>query len=209
MGAGFCYGDVTETQEAVCKECKEMELQITVKNIELLPTARSYIERKLGKLNRHLSNITESKVEVSEEKTKSPQQRYLVRATVASSGAVFHGEERAEDPLIATDRVADVLIRQLEHHKGKRYEKGRGTSLARVVSGQEPVITSPTAEEPEKKVVKTKRFLMRPMTQAEAIDEMEVLGHDFFLFLDAEAKTLKLLYRRKDGNFGLIEPEIG
>ncbi len=186
-----------------------MDLQIVGTNMEIIPSVRRYIERKLGKLDRHLPNILDAKVEVSEEKTKSPQQHYLVRATVAGGGAVFHGEERGEDLFMAIDRVATIMIRQLEHHKGKRYEKGRGASLARGTFSEGAQMAEPEDKDAEKKVVKIKRFLMKPMTETEAIAEMEGLGHDFFMFLDADAKQLKLLYRRKDGNYGLIEPELG
>ncbi|MBI4266990.1 MAG: sigma 54 modulation/S30EA ribosomal C-terminal domain-containing protein [Chloroflexi bacterium] len=110
---------------------------------------------------------------------------------------------------MAIDRVAAVMVRQLEHHKGKLYEKGRGISLARGIPGEEAGVPEPGEAEAEKRVVKIKRFLMKPMTETEAISEMENLGHDFFLFLDAGTKQLRLLYRRKDGNYGLIEPELG
>ncbi len=190
------------------KERKTVELQIVGTNMQVTPAVRRYTERKLSKLSRHQTNILETKVEISEEKTKSPQQRYLVRATVAVGGAAFHGEDRAEDVFIAIDRVADVMIRQLEHHKGKLYERGRGVSPMRGV-GEETTVTAPEGTETERRIVKTKRFLLRPMTESEAIHEMEMLGHDFFLFLDADVKKMKLLYRRKDGNYGLIEPELG
>ncbi len=181
-----------------------MELRITGINLELTPTVRRYIERKLGKLNHHLPNIIESKVEISEEKTKSPRQHYLVRVTVDGSGAVFHSEERGEDLFKAIDKVAATMTRQLEHHKGKLYEKGRGSSLARgkFTEEVEPI-------NPARKVVKVKRFAVKPMTLAEATDQMELLGHDFFLFFNADIEELNLLYRRKDGNYGLIEPEAG
>ena len=183
-----------------------MELQIAGTNMELAPAVRHYVERKLGKLNRHLPTIIDSKVEISEEKTKSPQQHYLVRVTVTGGvgGAVFHGEERGEDLFRAVDKVAAIMVRQLEHHKGKLYEKGRGSSLARgeIEEAAEPV-------EPVGKVVKTKRFAIKPMSVDEAIEQMEILGHSFFLFLDADAQKVKLLYRRNDGNLGLIEPDIG
>ena len=181
-----------------------MELQVTGTNMEITPAVRRYIERKLGKLNRHLPKIIESKVEVSEEKTRSPQQHYLVRVTVDGGGSVFHGEERGEDLFKAVDRVAAIMTRQLEHHKGKLYEKGRGSSLARGEFNEEVETT-----EPARKVVKVKRFAVKPMTLDEAIDQMELLGHDFFLFFDADAEEYRLLYRRKDGNYGLIEPELG
>ena len=181
-----------------------MELRIIGKNIELIPTVHQYIERKLGKLNRHLPNIIESKVEVSEEKTKSPQQRFIVRVTVAGSGTRCYGEEKGEDLFTAIDRAAGVITRQLEHHKGKRYEKGRSSSFARTgFSGEEG------AAQPAREVVRVKRFAVKPMSVAEAADQMELLGHDFFLFFNADAEELNLLYRRKDGNYGLIEPELG
>ena len=181
-----------------------MELRIIGKNIELIPTVHQYIERKLGKLNRHLPNIIESKVEISEEKTKSPQQRFIVRVTVAGSGTRCYGEEKGEDLFTAIDRAAGVITRQLEHHKGKRYEKGRSNSFARTgFSGEEG------AAQPTREVVRVKRFAVKPMSVAEAADQMELLGHDFFLFFNADAEELNLLYRRKDGNYGLIEPELG
>jgi putative sigma-54 modulation protein len=180
-----------------------MELQITGTNTEATPAVRRYIERKVGKLERHFPNILESAVEITEEKTRSPQQHFLVRVTVAGGGNRFHGEERGKDLFTAIDKVAAVMTRQLEHHKGKLYEKGRGNSFARQELGEEIETTQPA-----KKVVKVKRFAIKPMSVAEATDQMELLGHDFFLFLNADTEEPNLLYRRKDGNYGLIEPEL-
>ena len=180
-----------------------MELQITGRNMELTPAVRRYIERKLGKLIRHLPNITKCGVEVFGEKTKSPQQHFAVQVTVDSSGTLLRGEERGEDLFKAIDKVAAVMNRQIEHHKGKLYKKGRGGSLTRSEFNEE-VETPPT-----RKVVKVKRFDIKPMSVAEAIDQMELLKHDFFLFFNADTEELNLLYRRRDGNYGLIEPELG
>jgi putative sigma-54 modulation protein len=180
-----------------------MELQIAGTNMELSPVVNRYIERKLGKLSRHLPTIMDVKVEVSEEKTKSPQQQFLVRVTVNGGvgGVVFHGEERGEDPLEAVDKVADIMTRQLERHKGKLYDKGRGNSLARAEFDE--------AAGPVGKIVKNKRFTLESMSVEEAIEQMENLKHSFFLFYDAEADEIKLVYRRNDGNYGLIETEKG
>ncbi len=180
-----------------------MELQITGKNVELSPALSRYIERKLGKLNRHLPSIIESKVELSEEKTRSPQQRFVAQVTVDSSGALLRGEERGEDLFVAIDKVAAVMERQVERYKGKLYDKGRGSSLARGKFSEEIAPTSPL-----RKVVKTKRFVVKPMSVDEAIDQMELLSHDFFLFLNVDNDELNLLYRRKDGNYGVIEPRL-
>ena len=181
-----------------------MELQITGKNVKLIPEARRYIERKMGKLGRHLPNIIESKVEVTEERTKSPQQRFIAQVTIDNGSVLLRGEERGEDLFTAIDKVTSIMDRQVEHYKGKLYEKGRGSSLARNAFNPE-VETA----EPVKKITKVKRFAVKPMSVAEAIDQMELLGHDFFLFFNAETDSLNLLYRRKDGNYGLIEPELG
>lgn len=181
-----------------------MELQIAGTNIEITPGAQRYVGRKLDKLNRHLPDIIDTKVEISEEQTKSPQERYLVRVTVNSGvgKAVFHGEERGEDLFKAVDRVVSVITRQLEKHKGKLYDKGRGNPLARGKFNQtEPAETA-------RKVVKTKRFAIEPMSLEEAIEQMEQLGHNFFLFFDADDGEVRLLYRRNDGDYGLIEPEF-
>jgi len=105
--------------ESKMEEHKQMELQITGKNIDISPSLRRYIERKLGKLNRHLPNITESKIEIIEQKTKSPQQRFVVQVTVDSNGILLHGEEKGQDPFTAIDKVAEVMNRQIEHYKGK------------------------------------------------------------------------------------------
>ena len=179
-----------------------MELQITGKNLELTPAIRRYIERKLGKLNRHLPNIMESKVEIFEEKTKSPQQRFVVQVTADSSGTLLRGEERGEDLFTAIDKVSAVMNRQIEHYKGKLYKKGRGNSFARGKFSKEETPSGP-------KVVKVKRFAIKPMSVDEAVDQMEFLGHTFFLFSNADTNELNLLYRRKDSNYGLIEPELG
>jgi putative sigma-54 modulation protein len=179
-------------------------LQITGTNTEITPAAQRYIERKLSKLNRHLPDIIDIKVEISDEKTKSPQQRYLVRTTVNGGivGSVFHGEERGEDLFKAIDRVVTIMTRQLERHKGKLYDRGRGNSSARGRYGQAD------RSAPERKVVKTKHFIIEPMALEDAIAQMERLGHDFFLFVDANTQEVRLLYRRNDGDYGLIEPEF-
>ena len=181
-----------------------MKLQITGQNTELSPSVRQYAERKLGKLSRRLPNVTESKVEIAEEKTKSPQQRFLVRVTLDSNGTLLHGEERGQDLFAAIDKAAEVMNRQIERYKGKLYDKGRGSSLARSEFNEK---TEP--DQPPGQVVRVKRFAVKPMSVAEAIDQMELLGHDFFLFFNAETEEINLLYRRRDGNYGQIEPELG
>ncbi len=181
-----------------------MELNITGKNVELSLTLRRYVERKLGKLNRHLPNISNSKVELVEEPTKSPLQRYVAQVTINSGGTLLRGETRGEDLFTVIDKVAAVMDRQIEHYKGKLYKKGRRSSVTRIN-------LKPENEEPplERKVVKVKQFDIKPMSIEEAMDQLELLGHDFFLFSNADSDKINLIYRRKDGNYGLIEPGAG
>jgi len=180
-----------------------MEPYITAKNIVLAPATREYIEKKLGKLNRQLNNITDFKVELAKEKTRSPQQRFVVQATLDSKGTLIRGEERGENLMTAIDKVETVMTRQIERYKGKLYDKGRGNSFARGTSSKE----EPEAPTAQTKVVKVKHFTIKPMSVNEAIEQMELLGHDFFLFFNADNTKPNLVYHRKDGAYGLIEPE--
>jgi putative sigma-54 modulation protein len=176
-----------------------LELTITAKNIELTPTVRQLIESKLGKLGRHLPDIRDYKVEIAQEKTKNAKEHFVVQLTIDSRGTLLRGVERGEDLPVAINKVASVITRQIERYKGKLYEKGRGSPARGKFETEAP---------PAGKVVKVKRFAVKPMSAAEAIDQMELLGHDFFLFFNSESEELNLLYRRHDGNYGLIEPEL-
>ena len=177
-----------------------MDLKVTGKNIELTPELNQYIEKKLGKLNRHLPNILEAKMEIAGEKTRSPGQRYIAQITVNSSGTLLRSEERGDDLFNAIDKVAAVMKRRIERFKGKHYVKKGGTS-PRKVGGEAPISTG-------HKVVKFKQFAVRMMPAEEAIEQMELLSHDFFLFLNNETGQLNLLYRRKDKDYGLIIPKM-
>ncbi len=180
-----------------------MELQITGLNMEVSQEVRRYVERKIGKLTRHFPNIIESIVEISQEKTRSPQQKFMVRASVIGNGIRLHSDERGEDLFQAIDRVTSALDRQLERQKGKLYEKGKGSSLAR---GEFQI---EKAEPFQPEVVKVKRFAMKPMSVLEAAEQIVILEHSFFFFLNTDTDELNVLYQRKDGNYGLIEPELG
>jgi putative sigma-54 modulation protein len=182
-----------------------MELQIFSKNIEIPPDIQSYVQKKIGKLAHYLPNITEAKVEIHEQNTKSPQHRYTAQVTLNSKGTILRGEERGEGVRAAVDAVAEVLERQIERYKGKLQDKGRGLSLARQPE-EDAVVEKDSRDLP--RVVRLKRFAVKPMSVREASEQMELLGHSFFLFVNSDNDRLCLLYRRNDGNYGLIEPEL-
>lgn len=181
-----------------------MDMQITGKNMDLSTANRNYITRKLGKINRHLSKIEAFEVVASEEPTRSPDQRFIMQVTVKNRGTILRGEERGQDLYTAIDRVAEVMNRQVEHYKGKLPSSHRRGTPSIRTSTSEVIIPAEEAVEEGPRIVKTKTFDVKPMPVEEAIDQMELLGHDFFLFYSNEDHRVNLLYRRKDGNYGLI-----
>jgi putative sigma-54 modulation protein len=180
-----------------------MELHFVAKNnVEIPEVMQNYARRKIEKLSRYLPSIGEGKVEISREETKSPEQRFTVQVTLDSKGMLIRAQEKAEDMRTAIDKIVGVLTNRIERYKGKLYDKGRGISSVRhgAAKAQESEIP--------RKVVRSKHFLIKPMSLDEARDQMDLLGHDFFLFINAESNKVNLLYRRRDGNYGLIELEI-
>jgi len=181
-----------------------MKLEIFLRNNLVLTEAiESYAKKRVGKLDRYMPWITEGKLEISQEDARVPEERITIQATLGSKGMLLRSQERAEDIRTAIDKVTEALSSRIKRYKGKRYDKGRGVSLSHGAATEEP------EEDEAPQVVKNKRFLVKPMAQDEAIDQMELLGHDFFLYVSAETGKPNLLYRRKDGNYGLIETERG
>ena len=176
-----------------------MEPTITGKNMELSPATKSYIEKKMAKVNRQLRDVLDFNIVVSDEKTKSAKDRYSVQLTLNNHGTILRVEERGDNVTTATDRVEEILMRRVERYKGRFMERVRGNSTIRSGYKEAPETES------ERRVVKTKSFDVKPMPLDEAIEQMELLGHDFFLFRNDETQRFNLVYRRKDGNYGLID----
>jgi len=176
-----------------------MELIIQGKNVEISDWLRRYVEKKIGKLDRYLNDIIEARVELAVEKTRSAQDRQVAQVTVKTKRALLRAEEKSSDLFASIDAVADKIHRQIARYKEKRTSKARGQQLG--------VLLAEEAEEP-RRIVRVKRFQVSPMDEEEAIEQMELLGHDFFIFYNVETGSLNVLYRRKDGNYGLIQPEL-
>ncbi len=177
-----------------------MQLIVSGKNLEVSDWLKEYVERKIGKLDRYLPSLTEARVELALEKTKNAKQSQVVQVTLRTNGTILRGEERSSDFTAAVDLVVDKLHRQIERYKSK-HERGRTHA-----EPETPPAEAVTVNQPQ--IVRTKRFRIPPMTEDEAIEQMELLGHNFFLFADRETGKLNVLYRRNDGNYGLIVPEI-
>ncbi len=197
-------------------------LQFTVhgQHVELNERLRSYLDRKVGKLDRYLSTLRDAVVEIRHEPTRAVNQRYVVEITATNRGATLRAEERAPDIWTAIDNAAGAMARQARRHKERLHRLERGEELragAVIASAGAAPAGLVAAEEDEEemlervlgRVVRVKRFPMKPMSQEEALAQTELLGHNFFLFLDSETRQYSLLYRRDDGDYGLIVPQAG
>ena len=187
-----------------------MELVIKGKHLEVEEAAQEYIRNKINKLERHLPDIGEVKVEVSQEMTKAVESRYVVQVTLNSHGTLLRGEERASNIPAAVDSVVDVLNRRIERFKSKLYRSKRRRTpppQKQLAAGLTEPEEEAAVEEP-REIVRVKRFPVKPMSPEEAVDQMELLSHNFFIFFNSENERFSLLYRRSDGNYGLIEPEL-
>jgi putative sigma-54 modulation protein len=179
-----------------------MQLIIKGKNMNISDSLRDYVDKKIGRLSRFLPDISEARVELSVQKTKSSQDRQVVQVTMRSNGTILRAEERNADMLAAIDAVKDKLQRQIKRFKER--------PIRRLERAQAAVAQPDVVEEPPlpPQIVRLKRFSITPMTEQEAIDQMELLGHDFFIFYNPNVSSLNVLYRRRDGNYGLLHPEL-
>jgi putative sigma-54 modulation protein len=183
-----------------------MELTIKGKNVDVTDRLRQYVEKKIGKLDRYLPSISEAWVELSSEDTRSAQDRQVCQITVRSNGTILRAEERSDDIFTSIDTVLDKMYRQIARYKGKRKNRWRGTSTP--MPEPLPMEFDEELDEEAGRIVRTKRFAMAPMHADEAVEQMELLGHDFFVFYNADDGEVNVLYRRKDGNYGLLQPEL-
>ena len=189
-----------------------MQIILKGKNVEITDWLREYVEKKVNKLDRYLPDINEARVELSTENTRSSQDRQVAQLTVRSNGLILRAEERTDDMFAAIDAVIDKMHRQIARYKGKRVDRWQGQGPARGEVDLPPLdeeILEELAEAEERRIVRVKRFVVSPMDEEEAIEQMELLGHDFFVFFNPNTGKLSILYRRRDSNYGLLEPEWG
>lgn len=187
-----------------------MDIIIRGQHLEVPGQFKTYANDHLAKISRYLPSADHAIVDVRRE-AKGEEGRYVVQVTVSANGSYLRAEERNFDLTAAIDSCTDVLSRQV-----KRFKETRLLRSERRVNKEkrfpnegedaEPQLPA-DAELIEGRVVRKKQFSMKPMTEAEAIEQMELLGHNFFLFQDTDKDTLALLYRRRDGDYGMILPE--
>lgn len=184
-------------------------LEIAGREFEVTDRIREYVTKKVAKLDRHLSAIEEIRVDLAHVKTaRSASDRYVAQMTVRGKGMLLRAEERADDIRTAIDTALDKMTRQIARFKGKHQRgRGDGKSAAEVAPDVEPLPELETEEPPV--IIRRKKFDLIPMVEEEAIEQMKLLGHDnFFIFYNAKAGAINVLYRRRDGTYGLIEPVV-
>ncbi len=183
------------------------KVEVQVRNIRLTDKIEEYVNKKAGNLDHYLPAIEEARVDLAHHKAaRDSGDRNVAEITVYGKGFTLRAEVRAEETLAAFDGALDNLQRQIERHKGKHsHGRGDGRSAAEVaeVMDEETGEVSPL-------FARRKKFALYPMNEDEAIVQMRNLGHDnFFVFYNAETNKVNVLYRRRNGSYGLIEPELG
>ncbi len=178
-----------------------MELIIRGRNIEITDLIENYARKRMARLERFLPTISQAELELAQEKTRDRDQRQIAQLTVRMTpGLLLRAEERHADLLAAIDLVVDKMERRIERFKGRREGRARAEEAEPSAARAEGESTG--------RIVKVKRFEITAMTPEEAIEQMELLGHDFFIFYNPETASINLVYRRRDGNYGLIQPEL-
>jgi ribosomal subunit interface protein len=188
-----------------------MEIIFRGQHVTISEDFRNYAGDHLNKLSRYLPVADHAIVDVRRE-AKGDEGRYVVQVTVSANGTFLRAEERSFELHAAVDQATDALSRQAKRYKETkllRSERRVDKDHRLPLQTDEPQRSQlpPDAELVLGRVVRMKHFPMEPMTEAEAIEQMELLGHSFFFFQDADKETLALLYRRDDGDYGMILPE--
>ena len=177
-----------------------MNLVISGKNIDITEGLRAAVEEKIGKLERYFNDSTEVHVTLSTEKN-----RQKIEVTVPMKGTIIRAEETSTDMYVSIDLVEEVIERQLRKYKNKLVARNQeGSNFKQEFFESEDT----SSEDDEIKIIRTKRFGIKPMFPEDACIQMDLLGHDFYVFFNAETEEVNVVYKRKGNTYGLIEPEF-
>lgn len=175
-----------------------MKVTVHAKNIELTNALKDCVEKKISKLSKYFEPGVEAKATLSVEKNKQ-----IIEVMIPFNGILLRGEESTDDMYKSIDLVEDKLEGQIRKQKTKLLKKNKYNSFKFSTVGE----VNLEEEKNDAKIVKSKKFDMKPMLKDEAVLQMELISHDFFVFKNAETNELNVVYKRKDGNYGLIEPD--
>jgi putative sigma-54 modulation protein len=180
-----------------------VRLQVKGRNVEVSDSIRSYAQEKLGKLERQLHDPTRVELELAVERNPSIANNQIAEATIWTKGPILRAKESSHDMKASIDQLVEKLERQVTRYRQKRQRK----------SSRRDTIAAPPSPPPgvpvegDGMIVKTKQFPVKPMTPEEAVLQLELVGHDFFVFRNADSGEVNVVYRRRDGAYGLIEPQ--
>lgn len=177
-----------------------MDVSIFTRNMEMTPHLSEYVDQKVEKLDRYLPSIDEARMDLTVENTRSAAHSQVAQLTVRVRGKILRAEERTQDIFASIDAVLDKMYRQIARYKGKRQD--------RVYVNTEELSVEEFADQDEGEIVRVKRFDVLPMLPEEAIEQMELLGHSFYIFLNADEDAINVVYKRGDANYGLLQPEL-
>lgn len=182
------------------------KVDIYAKEIDLSAEIKEYIDKKVERLYRYLDKIDEARIDLTYAKTaREVNNRFVSQITLRGRGFILRAEERAEDIKPAIDLVMDKIERQIERYKGKKYRSRIGATPAAELLKEEV-----HEEEVPPLIARRKKFTLVPMDELEAVEQMNLLGHeDFFIFYNINTSSINVLYKRRDGSYGIIEPELG
>ena len=175
-----------------------MKFIIIGKNIDVTPGLKEAVENKLGKLERYFTPDTEIHVTLSVQR-----ERQKIEVTIPVKGGIIRSEQESSDMYVSIDLVEEVIERQLKKYKNKITDKHQSGG-----NFQQAFIDKDYPEEEEIQIVRTKKFDIKPMYPEDACIQMELLGHNFFVFFNAETEQVNVVYKRKGNTYGLIEPEF-
>jgi putative sigma-54 modulation protein len=196
-----------------------MDVQIKTKNIRLTDSLEEYIQRRLQKLDKVNERVIDAKLEVRSEKNRTGGEQNVAQLTIATKDAILRSEEKNHDLHTAIDLAVDRMTRQIRRFHDKKVFKRRRQQAA-YAEPAEPLSVGPDGslvpasqlldddEVSVEDLVRRKRFKIQPMNEDEAIEQMELLGHDFFVFFNPDEAQINVLYRRRDGQYGLIQPDL-
>jgi putative sigma-54 modulation protein len=180
-----------------------MRLQVKGKNHEVSDTIRRYAEEKMQKLDRQLHELAEVELELRVEKNPSIADNQVAEATVRTKGPTLRVTEASADMKASIDQLTEKLTRQIDHARGKQ----RKDWHPRDDGSTGGPMSVPDEEETSEQIVKVKQFAVKPMGPEEAVLQLELIGHDFFVFRSDDSGEINVIYRRKNGGYGLIEPQ--
>ena len=186
-----------------------MRTTVKGKNLDVSDRDRRYAEQKMQRLARLLDDRSEVVVEYSVEHNRSAEQRHIAELTLLLDGQPIRGVARAVSFQAAIDTVIDKVENRVVEHKERPRTRSRSDEAKTILRSIAEGSPAPAERDGTPVIVKVKRFAIEPMFEEDAVARMEELGHSFFLFVNAENERLALLYRRRDGDYGLIEPTVG